>query len=138
MFAGAAGTSAAPASHIATRSVNSSPGNVTVCGSFGSRGLKTTLSPFLILMFVGRNSRTATRPSGLPVPAVTNQVVVPFQLWTLEPRLAARSETNPAWTSALTWWLTRSASSAALVPLAVDGTIVILPVIPGWIRQWNV
>src|SRR5690349_16572693 len=68
-FVGVASVSPLDPSHNGTMSALMSFGNVIVCGSLTSSGRQTTVSPFLTLRLRGRNSRTATCPSRVDVPA---------------------------------------------------------------------
>src|SRR3954452_7820249 len=75
------GTSIEPSSQYAIMSVPRSPGKVTVCGSLGDFGVKTSLSPGLASRLRGKYSRSATFPSGLEMPAVTWRVFDPSLFW---------------------------------------------------------
>ena len=85
----------------------------------------------------GRNSRTATRPSRVEVPACIVIVRVPFELVLTAVLLAAASAALPAVTS----WLACAAEAAAaccgVVAGAPAATTVRLPTIVGWMRQWK-
>src|SRR6478672_6558463 len=132
---GPKGTSIEPASQYGIISVPRSPGKVTVCGSLGDFGVKTTLSPGLASRLRGKYSRSATLPSGLEIPAVTCSVLDPSLFLVTASRFAFRSAIQAPARSCVTCVAIDASTAAELGTAASAATTLSLPLIPAWTRQ---